>query len=76
MRSGSVSRSGSDSRRSQIWFPLVIASMPSSFSSSRMSFVTPKPAAEFSTFPTTKSMPIEETMSGTSSRTAFRPGAP
>src|SRR6185503_2583474 len=51
-------------------------SMPSDFSSVRMSRVTPNPAAAFSTFAIRKSIPIEETSSGTRSRTARRPGAP
>src|SRR5512138_3245892 len=53
-----------------------MASTPRVFISSSVSLVTPNPAAAFSTFTTVKSMPIEETMSGRSSRTARRPGDP
>src|SRR2546425_12937284 len=51
-------------------------STPSDFSSSRISFVTPNPAAAFSTLAIRKSIPIEEVSSGRRSRTARRPGEP
>src|SRR5512138_1067183 len=59
-----------------MWFPLVMHPTPSPFTSSRISFVTPKPAAAFSTFTMTRSIPIEETISGRRSLSARRPGDP
>src|SRR5262245_22813432 len=53
-----------------------MASTQSAFSSSGVPFGSPRPAPPFSTLTTAKSMPIEETMSGRSSRTARRPGEP
>src|SRR5512143_3878116 len=59
-----------------MWLPLVMQPTPSAFTSSRMSLVTPKPAAAFSTLTITKSIPMEETISGRRSLMARRPGEP
>src|SRR6185503_19112367 len=59
-----------------MWLPLVMTSAPRPLISSRISFVTPNPEAAFSTFTITKSMPMEETISGRRSFTARRPGDP
>jgi hypothetical protein len=59
-----------------MWLPDVITSTPQSRRVSPMSLVTPKPAAAFSAFATTRSTPCRSTSRFTPMRIISRPGFP
>src|SRR5687767_15433832 len=61
---------------SQMWLPEVITSAPCSRNCLAIDGVTPKPAAEFSTLTTAKSMACSWRRRGNSLAMAARPGSP